>query len=105
MVGNGQRVTEEVMFRLTPTSGDVIHMFYILTTCARRKGKHNLRISFKVGEQTFGVAVSQSNLMNTQIYINIFFARNDAFTTIILCTLLSCKCAIFRNCIVETLSE
>ena len=47
MVGNGQRVTKEVMFRLTRASGDVIHMFYILTTCARRKGKHNLRIFFQ----------------------------------------------------------
>ena len=37
MVGNGQRVTKEVMFRLTRTSGGVIHMFYILTTYERKK--------------------------------------------------------------------
>ena len=66
MVGNGQRVTEEVMFRLTRTSGGVIHMFYILTTCERRKGKHNLRIFFQ-GWRTNIWGLSHSNIL----YINI----------------------------------
>ena len=54
-----------------------------------------LEYSFKVGEQTFGVAISFCQIffcMN-----KCMFCKKDALTSIMKCAILSCKCAISRS--------